>query len=778
MTAVRDLALRLRWWAVPLLALLAGLAVNSSGWGEGVDRSLRSARDELRLHPAGGQIAIVEIDARSLASLDQWPWPRRHHAQLVDRLAGAGASLIAFDVNFATRSNAEDDQALEEALERAGGLVALPTFQQREGAGSSDVVEALPYEPFRNHAFLAGVNIVPDPDGMIRRLPLGTETDATPRPSMASLLAEAPGDIDAMLEIDYSIDPSSVPRFSFIDILEGRFHPSAIEGKRLIVGGTAADMEDRYTVPIHGVLPGVVVQALAAETIMAGGVAGEQSVLWPLLLALLFTIMACRPRRPVLGAGVVVLGVAAVLALPLVAEQYFGMTFRVVPALVLLAAAALGMAILHVGDRMRERAMVDAETGLPNLRALQAALHGSRTGPLVVAVGRIDRFAAIAAGLGPAPTVALVQRIADRIRSGETRTIYRIDEHSLAWVEPSGCPETVDQRLSALHAAMRTPVECGRLIDVTLGIGAAEACSDDKGRSDGKQQIANAALAADRAVRQKLPFTWYSGSDENETGWHLSLLGELDAAMESGEVWNAYQPKLDIRTGRICGVETLVRWTHRERGFVGPDEFIPVVEANGRAADLTKHVLQRAMVDAAGWRKQGHDLSVAVNVSATLLEDQEFIGWVRDALAQSELPPATLTIEVTESAAVKNVDQAVAALTEWRALGLAVSIDDYGTGQSSLGYLQRLPATELKIDKSFVQDVTEDSRNAIMVRSTIALAHQLGMKVVAEGVETAECLALLREFECDVAQGWLISKALPRDALEAFLAAQTQALAA
>jgi EAL domain-containing protein (putative c-di-GMP-specific phosphodiesterase class I) len=228
-------------------------------------------------------------------------------------------------------------------------------------------------------------------------------------------------------------------------------------------------------------------------------------------------------------------------------------------------------------------------------------------------------------------------------------------------------------------------------------------------------------------------------------------------------LWNAYQPKLDLRSGEIVGAEALVRWLHPERGPIAPDNFIPVVEHAGRARDLTTHVLCRALEDAEHWEREGHALGVAVNVSATLLADHEFIELVGQILSGSTVPTGRVTIEVTESAAMASPDRAVAALESWRALGVNISIDDYGTGQSSLGYLQKLPATELKIDKSFIQTVS-DHRNAIMVRSTIALAHELGIKVVAEGIEDGACVEALREMGCDTVQGYFIGKPMSANA--------------
>jgi EAL domain-containing protein (putative c-di-GMP-specific phosphodiesterase class I)/CHASE2 domain-containing sensor protein len=751
-----------RWWLlVPLLALIAGLLALWSGWGGGVERSLRDVRDGLRSHGASGEIAIVEIDARSLRQLSQWPWPRRYHAAAIDRLTAAGAELIAFDVNFAVRSNPADDNALAAALERAGGLVALPTYEENEDSGSSEVIEALPYEAFRDKAFLAGVNVEVDADGLVRRLPLGTFTAETPRPSMASLLAAAPGTVDQLIEIDYAIDPASIPRFSFVDIVEGRFDPTAVAGKSLIIGGTAADMEDRYAVPRHGVLPGVVVQVLAAETLLAGGAPGTGSRWWALLLALLAALAATFPGNAWRSAVVMSLGFTAVLALPLATEQWRGMTLPVVPALAALIVAAFSTVILQIGQRYHALSLIDAETGLANLSALLALRQPGEA----VVLARIDPFETLAAALGPAGTATLVQRVAERIAAECGHKVYRLDEHSLGWCTALSEREELEAAMARVAGAMRAPVECGRLVDVSVALGAASWTSGEAG----KQLVANAALAADRALRERRPFLHFADAQDEESGWHLSLMSDLSAAMAAGEVWNAYQPKLDIRTRRLTGVETLVRWSHPERGAVGPDRFIPIVESSGRAGELTAHVFRAALEDAARWHAAGHKLSVAVNVSATLLEDKAFIAWLAETLRASPVAAEMVTVEVTESAAVRNVQDAAAALAQWRSLGVAISIDDYGTGQSSLGYLQRLPASELKIDMSFIRNITRDHRDAIMVRSTIALAHQLGMKVVAEGVEDEATLALLQELDCDVAQGWLVGRPMPARALEALL---------
>ena len=761
--ALRALLARPRATIVGVAALI-GLVSLLLGWGTGLDRWLGDARFGLRARPASGAVQIVEIDGRSLAAVARWPWPRSVHARVVDRLYAAGARSIAFDVDFSAASTASDDRALAEALERAGGSVILPTFRQAASGAGGRMIDSVPLSMFGRHAFLAAVNVVPDSDGFVRRVPLGLETAGTPRPSLPSMTAEMPARIGESFAVDYAIDPDSIPRHSLIDLIEGRVPASALRVRRIIVGATAIEMGDRYTVPRHGVIPGVVIQALAAETLLARALPREWNGALPLLLVLALAGATVRRglgrRHLALFGG----GVLLVLALPLATERLWALSIALAPALfAALAVLALG-AVRVAAVRRHRHALVDAATGLPNLGALEAA--AAKGGLATVVVARIDGFATLASGLGDAAVAELVRRAAERIALGAgTTAVYRAGPATLGWIEPASGEAELGGRLDAITAIMRAPIECGRPVEVSLNFGFAAGAGDEVG-----QLVANATLAAQHARERGARWQGFSEADGAEANWQVSLLAELDAAMADGQLWNAYQPKLDIARGAITGVEALVRWEHPERGAIPPDRFIPLVEAHGRACDLTAYVLRQALQDATAWARAGHPIGVAVNVSATLLADGAFADEVRTALAASGVPPARLTLEVTESAAMHEPERAVAALESWRALGLGISIDDYGTGQSSLAYLQTLPATELKIDRSFVAGICENRRDAIMVRSTVALAHELGIKVVAEGVEDAACLALLRAMGCDTAQGYLVGKPVPAAALGAMLA--------
>jgi EAL domain-containing protein (putative c-di-GMP-specific phosphodiesterase class I) len=478
----------------------------------------------------------------------------------------------------------------------------------------------------------------------------------------------------------------------------------------------------------------------------------------------MLVVLACvsgASRR--LRASLFVAGASGIVLLPVLAEELAAISFHIGPAVAAIAGVAVAAGATILGERFQARAMTDRATRLPNMSALERAFEQARGSTVLVA--RIDRFSALAAGLGADAAARLVARVADRIAlAHDQRTVYRADEASLAWLEPPHDETMLEDRLEAIAAVMRSPVDCGRMVDVTLHIGMA--C--DPG-AEAEQLVANATLATAHAARKGIRWEHFSADDSDEANWHLSLLTELEGAMMSGQVWNAYQPKLDIRSGRIVGAEALVRWLHPQRGPIPPDSFIPLIEQHGRAGDLTFHVLGQAIEDLLLWDEAGLPIGVAVNVSASLLNDGQFIDQVRWALERSEIGTDRLTIEVTESATMRDPGQAIRALESWRALGLNVSIDDYGTGQSSLGYLEKLPATELKIDKSFVATVNHDPRNAIMVRSTIAMAHELGMGVVAEGIEDEACLKTLGEFGCDTGQGYHIGRPMSAANLRVFL---------
>ena len=248
----------------------------------------------------------------------------------------------------------------------------------------------------------------------------------------------------------------------------------------------------------------------------------------------------------------------------------------------------------------------------------------------------------------------------------------------------------------------------------------------------------------------------------------LALENDLNHALEREELVVHYQPVMDIKSGRIVGGEALLRWQHPERGLVGPDEFIPLAEETGLIVPIGEWVLRKACAQAKEWQEAGLGaMRVAVNLSARQVEHPGLVQLVAEVLKETRLPPQCLHLELTEGAVMRQVESVISTLAELQALGIGISVDDFGTGYSSLGYLKRFPIDTIKIDRSFVRDVTTDQNDAAIVTTVIAMARSLNLRVIAEGVETEAQLAFLRENDCHEFQGFLLSRAVSPAEFEA-----------
>jgi len=266
-----------------------------------------------------------------------------------------------------------------------------------------------------------------------------------------------------------------------------------------------------------------------------------------------------------------------------------------------------------------------------------------------------------------------------------------------------------------------------------------------------------------QAKQENIGFVEYNSALNQCNTRDLMLMGELRHAIRSNELVACYQPKVDIKTGAVKELEALVRWKHQVHGLIPPDRFIPLAEQTGLIKPLTLWILHESLMQCTKWNNEGYKLRVAVNLSTSDLLDTKFPDTVARALKTHDVSPEKLLIEITESAVMMDEDRAKGILNRLANLGVRLSIDDYGTGNSSLSYLSKLPVKELKIDKSFVTDMGSNDK-AQIVQSTIDLGHNLGLEVVAEGVENAWTLSLLQPLGCDTAQGYYFTK--PRDAQE------------
>jgi len=320
-----------------------------------------------------------------------------------------------------------------------------------------------------------------------------------------------------------------------------------------------------------------------------------------------------------------------------------------------------------------------------------------------------------------------------------------------------------------LLATLSHPITLeGQRLDVDGSLGIALYPQDGQ---DAVVLLRGADRAMQAAKRRRLGYDFASNHAAQPVYEQLSLVGEMREALARNEFVLYYQPKLDLGERRVTGAEALLRWQHPVRGLLSPVHFVPFAEQTGFIREITPWLLERVVEQTARWHAAGLEIVVSANLSALDILHPNLVDHVRGLLAQHGLAPKRLCLEITESALMDEPELALAHLTALSALGVKLSIDDYGSGQASLGYVKTLPVDELKIDQTFVTGVAQSPKNAAIVRSTILLSHELGLVVTAEGAETASDLSWLTEAGCDVAQGYGIARPMPADALPGWIAA-------
>ncbi|MDH4101460.1 MAG: GGDEF domain-containing phosphodiesterase, partial [Nitrospirota bacterium] len=292
-------------------------------------------------------------------------------------------------------------------------------------------------------------------------------------------------------------------------------------------------------------------------------------------------------------------------------------------------------------------------------------------------------------------------------------------------------------------------------------------CPDDG--KDPETLIQHAEVAMYTAKEKKTGHAFYNPQLNPHTIRRLTLLGELKQAIYNNQLELHYQPKLNLRSGKVEDAEALVRWKHPRLGMISPAEFIPIAEQSGLIKILTMWAIDRALSDRDSWSKDGINIAVAVNISIHNLHDDNFPDQIAGLLAKWHVFPSVLEMEITESLMMENPERTLNILKKINDLGIPLSLDDFGTGFSSLAYLKRLPVSQLKIDKSFVSDMETNENDRMIVKSIIGLSHDLNFKVVAEGVENESEIQLLREMGCDIVQGYHVSKPVPPDQLRQWL---------
>jgi diguanylate cyclase (GGDEF)-like protein len=448
----------------------------------------------------------------------------------------------------------------------------------------------------------------------------------------------------------------------------------------------------------------------------------------------------------------------------------------------LLLYAVLFRIVAVASRKLRHQALHDDLTDLPNRALLyermEAALAAAeRNGePAALLLVDLDRFKEVNDTLGHDTGDRLLEEVAARlqgvVRRGDTLARLGGDEFAvlLRGLPDRGMAAELAGRLQDAIARPFMLNGVAAVLDASIGI----AHCPEHG-TDVHTLVQRADVAMYDAKRSRTSIETYTSERDPYSAERLQLLGELRAAIGAGELVLHYQPKVDVASQRVIGVEALVRWQHPVHGLLGPAEFVPLAERTGAIGDLTRWVLDNALAQARVWRDAGQDLTMAVNLAAPNIADATLPDAVAALLERHGVPGDRLECEISEHTVMADPRRAMAILERLRGLGVKLSLDDFGTGHSSLSYLKRLPLDEVKIDRSFVMGMTDDDNDAAIVRTTIDLARNLGLDVVAEGVESETILRNLSELSCDIAQGFYLSRPLPAAELDGWLAARASA---
>ena len=420
----------------------------------------------------------------------------------------------------------------------------------------------------------------------------------------------------------------------------------------------------------------------------------------------------------------------------------------------------------------------DALTELPNRalfydRLVQAlrVVHEQKQAGLSVLMLNIENLKEIQDTLGLSNTDLIVKQLATRLASwsGMSHSVARMDAHTFAILLPE-CAERVRAEEAArnLVKALEPHFVIGVLklsLHPSIGIVIAPEHGDDA-----DTLLQRAGVAQFFAVNSANGVSTYSPNMDEHSPRRLTLMSELKKALERDELQLYYQPKIDLVRNCVSGVEALVRWKHEQHGFIPPDEFIVLAERHRMIRPLTQWVLQQAFRTSAEWHRAGIFLTMSINLSTKDLHDAELPDQIAGIAAKMLVQPEWIMFEITESSIMGDPTRALIVIERLRSMGYQFSIDDFGTGYSSLAYLKKLPLSELKIDKSFVLDMSGNENDAIIVRATVNLAHNLGLTVTAEGIENNETMQMLKGIGCDFGQGFYFSKAVSKAELEVWLA--------
>jgi EAL domain-containing protein (putative c-di-GMP-specific phosphodiesterase class I) len=722
------------------LALLIGLADLVTGLSEPVGHAYWNTVYKIWHHPAPQ--AIIVVNAEDIADLGA-----RGEARLIDLVSKSGPSRLYIDTRLQFGESKADDATLRVALDRLA---------------DNAVFVARPVKT--THVYAGNVLVIPDPslvknhrvvvsdwqDNFVWYVEKGisqTTLAGVRYSSLSADLAGVTGLRQQTLYPDFSIDPATVPMVSARQLLDGKTDPHALAGRQVIVNSSRESATLGYFG--HGVVNPVMFDIAGASALQRPI---NLSVRTFGLLALVFLLLSVGHRsalkrvKTLAYAGVIL----AILPLPAVLRM-IGLVAYPDSALV----CVLVFVAIRLWQKRTRHIQHTSASGLPNMLALSNSELAVGHDVVVAAIARYEEMMAT---LPRALHGECARQIARRIAVGcGAQEIFHSDGGHFAWTEEARPLDLQLSHLEGLRALFAAPLQVGpHTFDTNIHFGL------DRNEGVETATRVNSALAsANDALSNGRAIELFEAHRLAEAPWELSLHARIDEGLRNGDIWLAYQAQWDLAANRICGAEALIRWNHPTRGPIAPNAFILQAERAGRIDALTYWVLDQAITTTLAINARGERFQMSVNLSGQLVDKPDLVRNFSRIVAKRGVDPGLITIEVTETSSVGNRPAAVHNLTRLRQMGFRLSIDDFGTGEASLTYLADLPSDELKLDRRFVSRIVDSDRERAIVASTIGLAHALGQTVVAEGIEDAATLALLRKMGCDHAQGFFLGRPQP-----------------
>ncbi|MBD1926777.1 EAL domain-containing protein [Trichocoleus sp. FACHB-90] len=800
-----------KWWWRSLGGAIATLSV-AGGSVLGIWQPLEQIAYRGLFHLRGSinwdeRVALIVIDDASLRELGRFPWPRKQYTKLLNKLSSAEASVVVMDVLMPESS--PDDGELAAAMLRQGRVVLA---QGWDATGAA----VLPTPVLRESAIASGhVLNSPDTDGITRKVK--PQAQGVPILGITALrvysltkeLVKLPN-MNQPLWVNWPGSMSQMPQYSFASVLQGKVSASVFKGKIVLVGATALAL-DPINTPFDGHPPasGVHLHATVVNNILQQNylqIVDERSLLISLLLGgivLNCSLSVWNAKQQVIAVASLCSGWVMLSLLVL----HTGYLIPIATPLVLFGLTAISLSVQErlkmkaqlqrIEGQQQQRQLYDSLTSLPNRalfqERLQLAVERSQEWEddlFAVCLLDLDRFKVINESLGHTVGDQLLVAIAHRLCSimrpidtvarlgGDEFTILLEDIHDL-----SDATRVAEDINSALAAPFHLN---GYEIFVTTSIGIAVNSSRGQEENSKSDLLRDADIALYQAKAQGGGrYVVFDASVQKDAIALLQL--ETDLRLAIGALINTpstisqfavyYQPIVSLSTGKITGFEALVRWQHPRRGIVYPGDFIPVAEETGLIAHLDWWVMGEACRQVRAWQKQfssNNPLTIGINLSSRQFDQSDMVERIDEIIRDTGLESSSLKLEITETCLLENAEKAIAHFEQLKALGIKLAIDDFGTGYSSLDRLHRLPIDILKIDRSFVNSRSDETDKWEIVRTIIMLARNLGLDVVAEGVETTDQLFQLKQLQCDYGQGYFFSKPVDAMAAEALLVSQFQ----